>query len=195
MRFLGKRSAVELVQMLPEVSVELLQTEVVHLLHVVKESLFQDANGILHGTLVLGFLNFGRQDNRVVVLSPFCVILVQLRGDPVPVGNNGLLAVVADDQRRNAAEVCQGIVVDGNPLRLLGGDHSLGINVLGIRKNCYEDNDLHYLTGKRIYHLKGFPGKIHFHLLANDGIEMQSLLIFLAPLGVVLTELPIRVEL
>ena len=62
--------------MLPEVSVELLQTEVIHLIHVVEEALLQNTNSILYGTLVLGFLHLGGQDNRVVVLSPFCVILV-----------------------------------------------------------------------------------------------------------------------
>lgn len=86
-------------------------------------------------------------------------------------------------------------VVDSDPLRFLGGEHSFCVNVLGIRKNSYEDNDLQNLTGERIYHLKGLAGEVHLHLLTNDGVEMQRFLIFLTPLGVVLAELPIRVKL
>ena len=62
--------------MLPKVTVELLHTEVVHFLHVMEEALFHDANSILYRTLVLGLLYFGRQNDRVVVLSPFSIILV-----------------------------------------------------------------------------------------------------------------------
>ena len=41
-----------------------------------EEALFHDANSILYRTLVLGLLYFGRQNDRVVVLSPFSIILV-----------------------------------------------------------------------------------------------------------------------
>ena len=46
-----------------------------------------------------------------------------------------------------------------------------------------------------VYHLEGLSGEVYLHLLANDGIEMKGLLVLLAPLGVVLTELPVGVEL
>lgn len=46
-----------------------------------------------------------------------------------------------------------------------------------------------------IYHLEGLSCEVHLHLLANDCIEMKGLLVLLAPLGVVLAELPVRVEL
>ena len=131
----------------------------------------------------------------MVVFSPFSVILVQFRGNPVPVCNDSLLAIVADDQRRYTTKIRQSIVVYSDPLWFLGGEHSFCVNVLGIRKNSYEDNDLQNLTGERIYHLKGLAGKVHLHLLTNDGVEMQCFLVFLTPLGVVLTELPIRVKL
>lgn len=108
---LGKRSAVELVQMLPEIPVELFQTEIVHFLHVMEESLFQNADGIFDGTLVLGFLYLGRKDNGVVVFCPLCIILVQLRVDPVLVGDDGLLAVVADHQSRNTPKYCKALLL------------------------------------------------------------------------------------
>ena len=47
------------------------------------------------------------------------VILVQFRSYPVPVGNDSLLAIVADDQRRYAVKISQSIVVDSDLLRLL----------------------------------------------------------------------------
>ena len=82
--------------MLPEIPVELFQTEIVHFLHVMEEPLFQNTHGIFNGTLVLGLLYLGRKDNGVVVFRPLCVVPVQLRVDPVFIGNDGLLAVVAD---------------------------------------------------------------------------------------------------
>lgn len=94
----------------PEVAVELLQAEIVHFLHVMEETLLQDTNSVLDGALVFRLLYLGRQDNGVVVFSPFCVIPVQFRRNPVSVCNNGLLAVVADDERwyapRNTEEHC-----------------------------------------------------------------------------------------
>lgn len=142
-----------------------------------EEALFQDTNGILYRTLVLGLPDLGWKNDRMVVLGPFSVILVQFRSYPVPVGNDSLLAIVADDQRRYAAKIRQSIVVDGNPLRLLGGDHPFGINVLGIRKDGYKNHNLHGLPGEWIHHAEGLSGEIHFHLLANDGVEMQRLLL------------------
>ena len=59
---------------------------------------FQDTNGILYRTLVLGLLYLGRQDDRVVALGSLSVIFVQLWGNPVSVGNNSLLAIVEDNQ-------------------------------------------------------------------------------------------------
>ena len=43
--------------------------------------------------------------------------------------------------------------------------------------------------------MKGLSGEVHLHLLGDDGIEMQRFLIFLAPLGIVFTVLPVRIEL
>ena len=190
-RLLGERGVIKLVQVLPKVTVELLQTEVVHFLHVVEETLFQNANSILYRALVLGLLYFGRQDDRVVVFSPFSVILVQFWGNPVSVCNDSLLAIVADDQRRYTTKIRQSIVVYSDPLRFLGGEHSFCVNVLGIRKNSYEDNDLQNLTGEWIHHAEGLSGEVHFHLLTNDGVEVQRLFVFLTPLGIVFAKLPI----
>ena len=128
--------------MLPKVTVELLKTEVVHFLHVMEEALFQDTNGILNRALVFGLPDLGWKNDRMVVLGPFRIILVQFRGDPVPVGNDSLLAVVTDNQCRYPAKIRHGIVVDRNPLRLLGGNHPFCVDVLRVRKNGYEDNDL-----------------------------------------------------
>ena len=45
-----------------------------------------------------------------------------------------------------------------------------------------------------IHHMKGLASEVYLHLLPNDCIEVKRLLVFLAPLGVVLTELPVRIE-
>lgn len=110
-------------------------------------------------------------------------------------GSNGLLAVVADNQCRYSAKIRQGIVVDSDPLRFFGGEHPFCIDVLRVRKDRHKDNDLLHLTGERIHHVKGLSGEVHLHLLGDDGIEMQRFLIFLAPLGIVFTVLPVRIEL
>ncbi len=96
-----KGSVVELVQFFPEVTVELVEAEVIHLLQVMEDTLLQNAHGIFNGTLVLGPFDLGWEDDSVVMFCPFCIILVQLRVDPVPVGNDSLLAVVTDHQSRN----------------------------------------------------------------------------------------------
>ena len=181
--------------MLPQVPVELLQTEVAHILHIMEESLFQNAYRIFYGTFIPGLFDFGRKDRRAVMFSPLSIIPVQLRIDPVTVGNNGLLAVVADNQCRYPAKIRQGIVVDSDPLRFFGGEHPFCIDVLRVRKDRHKDNDLLHLTGERIHHVKGLSGEVHLHLLSDDGIEMQRFLIFLAPLGIVFTVLPVRIEL
>lgn len=106
-RLLGEGRIIEFVQMSPKVSVEPLQAEVVHFLHVVEETFLQDTNGILYRTLVLRLPDLGWKNNRVVMLGPFSVILVQFRGDPVPIGNDSLLAVVTDNQCRYAAQIRQ----------------------------------------------------------------------------------------
>ena len=45
-----------------------------------------------------------------------------------------------------------------------------------------------------IHHVKGLSCKVHLHLLTDNGIEMKGLLVLLTPLGIVLAELPVRVE-
>ena len=129
------------------------------------------------------------------MLGPLGIVLVQFRRDPVLVSDDGLLAVVADDKRRNAAEIPERIVVNGDPLRLLGENHPFRIDKLRIRQHGYKDDDLHELAGEMIYHLKGLPGEIHLHLLSDDSVEVKRLLVFLAPLGVFLTELAVGIEL
>ena len=99
---------------------------------IMENALFQNANSIFHGTLVLRLLYLGRENERVVVLRPLGVIPVQFRGDPVTVCNHGLLAVVADNKRRDATKVLQSMVIHRNPLRLPRRGHSLRINVLGV---------------------------------------------------------------
>ena len=71
------------------------------------------------------------------------------------------------------------------------GYHALRIDVLGIRQYRYKNHDGHDLASQMVYHLEGLSGEVYLHLLANDGIEMKGLLVLLAPLGVVLTELPV----
>ena len=43
--------------------------------------------------IILRVLDLGRQDNRVIVFCPFRIVLVELRLDPVLVGDDSLLAV------------------------------------------------------------------------------------------------------
>lgn len=127
----------------PEVPVKLLKAEIGHLFHVVEEPLLQYSDGVLNRALVFRFPHLGRQDDGVVVLSPFGVVLVQFRRDPVLVGNNGLFAVIADNQRRNTSKILQRAVVDLDPLRFLGRDHPFGVDVLRIRKDGDKDDNLH----------------------------------------------------
>ena len=194
MRLLCERRSVEFLQVPPEVTVELLQAEIVHFLHVVKEALLQNADDIFNGTLVLRLPHLGRENHCVVVLRPFCVVFVQLRLDPVPVRNDSLLAVVANDQGRDTSKILQGVVVDLDPLRLLCGYHPFSVDVLGVRENGNEDYDLYDFSGEPFHQMKGFPGKVYFHFLANDGVKMQRLFVLLAPLGVILAELPVGIE-
>lgn len=195
MRLLRERRVIEILQMQPEVAVELLQAEIVHLLHVMEEALFQNPDGVLNRALVLGLSHLCGQDDRVVVFGPLRIVLVQFRRDPVLVSDDGLLAVVADDKRRDTAKIQERIVVDGDPLRLLCGNHALRVDELRIRQHGYEDDDLYELTGEMIYHLKGLPSEIHLHLLSDDSVEVKRLLVFLAPLGIILTELSVGIEL
>ncbi len=195
MWLLRKRSVIELLQVPPEVTVELFQTEIVHLLHVVEEPLLQNTNGISHRTLLLGLLHLGGQDDGVVVLSPLGIVLVQFRRDPVPVGDDSLFAIVAYNQCRNAAEIAESVVINSDSLRLLRGNHAFCIDDLRIRKNGDEYYTLYDLAGETIQHLKGFPGKVHLHLLSDDGVEVKHFLVFFAPFCVILAELPVRVEL
>lgn len=62
----------------PEVTVELLQAEIVHLRHVMEDPLFKNAHGILGRTLIPGLLHPGRKNDRVVVFCPLGVVRVQL---------------------------------------------------------------------------------------------------------------------
>ena len=43
--------------------------------------------------------------------------------------------------------------------------------------------------------LKGLSCEVDLHLLADDGVEVKRFLVFLAPLGVILAELAVRIEL
>ena len=132
MLFLRKRCIVEPFKATPKVIIELFQTEILVLLHIMENALFQNANSIFHGTLVLRLLYLDRENERVVVFRPLGVISVQFRGDPVTVCNHGLLAVVADNKCRNATKVLQSMVIHRNPLRLPRRGYSLRINVLGV---------------------------------------------------------------
>ena len=160
-----------------------------------EDALFKDADSILYGTLVFGLFHFGRKNHGVIVLRPLGVILVQFRGNPVPVGNHSLLAVIADNERRNAAEILKRMVVHGNPLRFLGGYHSLSIDVLGIRQDGDKHHNVHLLPSEVVHKLEGLPGEIHLHLLPRDSCEVHGLLVLCAPTGVPLAELAILIGL
>src|SRR5699024_12123064 len=60
-RFLCKGRTVEFVQVVPKVSIKSFQAEVVHFLHVMEDTFFQDAHGILHRALVSGLSHLGRE--------------------------------------------------------------------------------------------------------------------------------------
>ena len=91
--------------------------------------------------ITLGFAYLGRQYHCMIMLSPCCIILIQVRIDPIFVGSNGLLAVIAYDNGRYTAKVVQCMVVDLNPLGFTGGDHPFCIDILRIGQNCYKHNN------------------------------------------------------
>lgn len=97
--------------MLPEIPVELFQTEIVHFHHVMEESLFQNADGIFDGTLVLGFLYLGRKDNGVVVFCPLCIILVQLRVDPVLLAMTACLQLSQTTRAGTPPKYCKALLL------------------------------------------------------------------------------------
>lgn len=116
---LFERFPVPLFQEVPQIPVELFYAEILPLLHFVEETFLEDAHSILNRTLVFRFVDLYRQDDCLVVLSPFGIIIIQYRSDPVLICGNGLLTVVSDYQHRNSAKIIQNVVVHIDPLWLL----------------------------------------------------------------------------
>ena len=111
MGLLLERSVIQLLQFRPEILVELFQREILTGSQCMEYTAFQDAYSIFHVALHLGFAHFGRHDDRVIMLRPFSIILVQDGFNPILVRQHRLLAIVADDQGRNTAEITECVVV------------------------------------------------------------------------------------
>lgn len=84
---------------------------------------------------------------------------------PAFVCDDRLLAVVADDNRRYAAESLQRVIVRLDPLYLFRGGHPFRINVLRIREDGNKDDNRRNLSCEPVNQRKGFAGKVHFHSL------------------------------
>ena len=184
---------VQCIQLRPEVPVKLLQGKIPVFFQIVEKSFFQDADSVFHTAFPLRFTDFGRKDHSVIMISPCSIILVQIRIDPVFIGGNCLFTVVTDNNRRNAAKIGKGMVVDLDPLRFAGRGHSFCIDVLRIGQNRYEYNNRRDLTGKFVDQFKGFACKIDLHLLTDHSLDMQCLTVLSAPTGIQLTELAILI--
>ena len=52
----------------------------------------------------------------MIMIIPCCIILIQIRINPIFVGSNGLLAVIAYNNGRNTTKIVQRMVVDLDPL-------------------------------------------------------------------------------
>lgn len=131
----------------------------------------------------------------MVVFRLLGIIFIQFRDDPVFVRNDRLLAVVADNQRRNSAKILKSMVVHRDPLRLPRGGHSLCIDVLEVWQNGNEYHDILQFPGKMVRNLECLPHKVHFHLLPRNSSKMCGFYILLTPPGIELAELAVLVGL
>ena len=138
-----------------------------------EESLFEDPHGILHRTLVFRLPDLGRQDHGLVVFRPLRVILVQFRFDPVPVYDDGLFAVVTDNERRNTFEIRKSMVVDLDPFCFFCGEHPFRVDVLRIRKYRHENNDRIEFSGQAVGHFESLPGEVDLDLFTDDCVPVQ----------------------
>ena len=130
----------------------------------------------------------------MVMISPCSIILVQVGIDPIFVGSNGLFAVIAYNNGRNTAKIVQCMVVDLNPLGFTGGDHPFCIDILRIGQNCYKHNNGRDLAGKFVDQLKSFACKVNFHLLSDHRLDMQCLVVLVAPAGIQFAKLSVLIR-
>ena len=81
MLLLLKWSVIQLIQLLPEVFVELLKREIPAFFQIMEEPFLENADRVFHGRFETGFSDLEGKDHRVVVLGPFSIVLMQLRLD------------------------------------------------------------------------------------------------------------------
>lgn len=110
---------VQLFKKTPQILIKLINTEILMLLHLMEKAFFEDAYSVFYRALEFWFADFRWQDDCLIMLSPFGVILIQLRSDPVLICDSGLLAIIADHKCRYSLKVIQSMVVHINPLGLL----------------------------------------------------------------------------
>ena len=103
--FLLELFMIQSICFLKKISVELFKAEITVFFQIMKETFFQYANCILNTTLIFGFTYFRRKNNRMIVFSPFGVILIKIRIDPVFIGDYSLFAIIAYSNGRNTLKV------------------------------------------------------------------------------------------
>ena len=121
---------VQFVNQRPQIRIKAFEAEVTVFFQFVEQAFFEDANCVLYGAFIFWLPNLGRKDHGVIVFRPLGIVFVQFRLDPVPIRDDGLLTVIADDQWRNTLKETERMIVHLDPLRLLSREHSFRINVL-----------------------------------------------------------------
>ena len=72
-----------------------------------KKTFFQNTDRVLYRTLVFWLFYFCRQNNGVIMFCPLSIVFVEIWLNPILVGDNSLLTVVAYDDGRYAPEIFQ----------------------------------------------------------------------------------------
>ena len=72
---------------------QLLKREISAFFQFMEEPFLENANRVFHRRFETGFPDLGGKNHSVVVLRPFCVVLIQFWLYPVLVCDHGLFAV------------------------------------------------------------------------------------------------------
>ena len=114
-----KRLLIKLVKLFPEILVQVIQAEVLPFFKDVEQPFLENLYSSLDMVLVSWVFDLRGEDSCPIVLCLFRIVFVDLRIDPVLVGDHCLLAVIRNNDCRDASEEIQSVIVNADPLRLL----------------------------------------------------------------------------
>ena len=107
---------IQIVYLLKKIIVELFECKIPVFFKVVEDTFFQDTDSIFNTALVFGFPYFSRKNNCMVMISPFSIVFVKIRINPVFIGDYSLFTVVTYNNGRNSSEVTECVIVCFDPL-------------------------------------------------------------------------------